>query len=506
MRDLIEMFEHWQAGDSLRFMERNLGMDRHTLRKYLAVAEGDGLTRETPMTADDWRIWIRDHLSGSWGSSGVASATLFAPYREQIERGLQTNHVTTVWQRWCQETGITVSLSTFRRYCRTLTVPPQPRDVTVWRPEVGPGEEAQVDFGKMGRWTDPLTHRTVTMWAFVMTLAYSRHQFVYWTVKQDLAVWTTAHVRAFAFFGGVPKRIVLDNLKDGVIKPDLYDPQLNRTYRDLATHYGFLVDPGRVAHPKDKPRVERQMPYIRDSAWVGQDWPDLAAAQSGVERWAREVAGRRIHGTTGHAPWELFTTNEQPALQPLPVTPWEFGTWQTAKIGPDSHAMVHRTLYSVPWRYLGQTLDVWVSTSRVVFYVGTERVKSHPVGLARQRVTDVQDLPPDALAFYQKTAAWCRHEATRLGPHIEVVITDLLQENTALHLRSAQGVLRLAERYGAERLNAACQRARFFGDMRYQTVKGILLKALDTEPLPDTPVGQQVLSHTHLRGPNAFRT
>ena len=132
MRDLIEMYEHWQAGDSLRFMERNLGIDRHTLRKYLAAAEGDGLTRETPMTADDWRIWIRDHLSGSWGPSGVASATLLAPYRDQIERGLQTNHVTTVWQRWCQETGITVSLSTFRRYCHTLTVPPQPRDVTVW--------------------------------------------------------------------------------------------------------------------------------------------------------------------------------------------------------------------------------------------------------------------------------------------------------------------------------------------------------------------------------------
>ena len=252
MRDLQEIFEHWQAGDTLRAMERNLGVDRQTLRKYLMIAQDAGIRRDSPMTPEAWHIWIRDTFPGARGGQPTAKMAILTPHREWIENALQTNHVSTVWQRLCEQTRLDVSLSTFRRYCTTLAVPPEAREVTVWRPEVAPGTEVQVDFGKMGRWVDPQTQKKVTVCAFVMTLRYSRHQFVRWVVKQDLATWCQAHVAAFAFFGGVPHRIILDNLKDGVLKPDLYDPTLNRTYRDLAEHYGILIDPGRAGRPKDK--------------------------------------------------------------------------------------------------------------------------------------------------------------------------------------------------------------------------------------------------------------
>lgn len=506
MRDLQEIFEHWQAGDKLRAMERNLGVARHTLRKYLDAAAAAGIHQETPMTPEAWDAWIRTTFPATWGGQLTAKQQALIPHRAWIETALQTNHVTTVWQRLQDQTGLDVSLATFRRYCATLAVPPQARDVTVWRPEVDPGMEAQVDFGKMGRWVDPQTHKTVVVWAFVMTLRYSRHQFVYWVVKQDLATWCRAHMAAFTFWGGVPHRIILDNLKDGVLKPDLYDPALNRTYRGLAEHYGFLIDPGRVAHPKDKPVVERQMQFVRDSAWTGQDWPDLSAAQGGAERWCRTVAGQRIHGTTGRRPYDVFLTEEQGQLHPLPRQGWEFGRWTTAKVASDSHIMVERALYSVPWRYLHQTVDVWVSDREIRVYVGLDRIKTHRRGHARERVTDAGDLPSEQIAFYQRTPQWCREQAAALGSDVAAVVTELLTVDTLGHLRSAQGVIRLADTYGAVRLNAACRRARFFGDGRYQTVKGILRKALDADPLPETPTGGKPLPHTHLRGPEAFRS
>jgi len=146
--------------------------------------------------------------------------------------------------------------------------------VRVLRPgPVEPGSEAQIDYGRLGVWTDPGTGRRHTVQAFVMVLACSRYMFVRPVLRMDQEAWTRCHVEAFAFFGGVPARLVPDNLKTGVDKPDLYDPQINRSYAELAAHYGALVDPARAFKPKDKPRVERPMPYVRDSFWRGRRSP-----------------------------------------------------------------------------------------------------------------------------------------------------------------------------------------------------------------------------------------
>src|SRR5690242_12244000 len=149
--------------------------------------------------------------------------------------------------------------------------------VTVRKDDPAPGEEAQVDYGYMGQWRDPLTGKLRRVWAFVMVLAHSRHLFVLPVVTMPVEVWVEAHVAALNFFGGAPRRLVTDNLKAGVIKPDLYDPKLNRTYAELAQHYGMLIDPARARKPKDKPRVERPIPYVRDSFFAGRDFSSLQA-------------------------------------------------------------------------------------------------------------------------------------------------------------------------------------------------------------------------------------
>src|SRR5438128_2617008 len=201
-----------------------------------------------------------------------------------------------------------------------------------------------------------------------MFVAFVRHM--------DAATWLECHVRAFTFFGSVPRRIILDNLKSGVLHPDLYDPLLNRGYAELAHHFGCLIDPARSAKPRDKPRVERQVPFVRESFWTGRSFGSLEEINTGAERWCLRVAGPRDHGTTHTPPLLLFQTIEQPAMLALPTTPFEIVTWAKAKVGRDCHAQVHNSLYSIPSRYVGQRLDVRIGVKIVRFYAGAELAKT----------------------------------------------------------------------------------------------------------------------------------
>ena len=172
----------------------------------------------------------------------------------QLKAGVR---MSTIHQRLRDERGLAASVASFRRYVNA-SIPEEIRrsQVTVWNPQPAEaGEQAQIDYGQLGRWLDPLTGKLRTVWAFVMVLACSRHMFVRPVLKMDQRAWTECHAAAFGFFGGVPARLVPDNLKTGVDKPDLYDPKLNRSYAEMAAHYGCLIDPARALKPRDKPRV-----------------------------------------------------------------------------------------------------------------------------------------------------------------------------------------------------------------------------------------------------------
>ena len=212
-----------------------------------------------------------------------------------------------------------------------------------------------------------------------MVLACSRHMFVRPVLRMDQRAWTECHVEAFAFFGGVPARLVPDNLKTGVDKPDLYDPKLNRSYAELAAHYGCLIDPARALKPRDKARVERPMPYVRDSFWRGREFTSLAQMQAEAARWSLEVAGQRAcRPLEGAAPAAVFEAAEKERCGRCRPEPFVLATWATAKIGPDIHAQVEKVLYSVPWRHIGKTADVRLTGTMVQFFIGGDLVKTHP--------------------------------------------------------------------------------------------------------------------------------
>jgi len=253
--DVVEVLEHWAAGRPLRAIAESLGLDRHTVRKYITPAREAGYGPSTGPPAEGWALFVAEVCPelGKARKNGAAWDELATRHDEILER-LKVNRPSTVWQRMHDDEGLQASLPSFRRYALAKFPEAYGRrqGITVLRDDPPPGEEAQVDFGRLGKWTDPLSGQTMILHAFVLVLSFSRHMFVAVVRHMDAATWLECHVRAFTFLGATPRRIILDNLKSGVLHPDLYDPLLNRGYAELAHHFGCLIDPARSAKPKDK--------------------------------------------------------------------------------------------------------------------------------------------------------------------------------------------------------------------------------------------------------------
>jgi transposase len=505
--DVTEILMHWHAGRSKNQMAASLGVDRKTLRKYIAPAVAAGIGPGGPAkTEAEWAELVRGWFP-ELADTRLRQVTWPAieKHHEYITAQLKAGvRMSTIHQRLRDEHGLAVSVQSLRRYV-AANVPEEVRRTQVRVLDPRPaeaGEQAQIDYGKLGRWLDPATGKLRTVWAFVMVLACSRHMFVRPVLRMDQRAWTECHAAAFEFFGGVPARLVPDNLKTGVDKPDLYDPKINRSYAELAAHYGCLIDPARALKPRDKARVERPMPYVRDSFWRGREFISLTQMQAEAVRWSLQVAGRRpCRPLGGAAPAAVFAAAEKDALRPLPGEPFVLATWAKAKIGPDIHAQVDRVLYSVPWRHIGKTADVRVTGTMVQFFIGGQLVKTHPRKV-RGKQTDFADYPPEKIAFHMRTPAWCRTQAAAIGPACGQVIGELLAGNALYRLRAAQGVIGLADRHDPGRLEAACATAIAAGDPSYRTIKGILAAGTEAGQ-PPARAGDGGAA-AFLRGPASF--
>jgi transposase len=251
------MFRHWNAGRSQVQIHRALGIDRKTIRKYLAPALDEGLAPRPNEVFDEslWRARI-----GRWFPELVDPAVRalrwpqIASHHQWITEQLKVPvTVATIAQRLRDDRDVDVSESTVQRYI-TSTFADQGLEekVTVPRGAVEPGSEAQIDYGRLGMWCDPASGRRVAVWVFAMILSCSRALFIQPVLRMDQTSWNASHVAAFEFFGGVPVRLVCDNLKTGVIRPDLYDPQINLAYGELASFYGTL-DPRRLGPGRQAP-------------------------------------------------------------------------------------------------------------------------------------------------------------------------------------------------------------------------------------------------------------
>lgn len=505
--DIKEILVHWDAGAPVSQIARALGYSRPTVRKYVHAAEAVGLRRGSRRAGEgEWERLAQTTLAtvAAPPPAGAARAEV-ARFHAYLDQWVGEVRLSVLHQRLRDSQELSASWGTFYRYARAHfadRLRPRPR-VTIRLDDPPPGDEAQIDFFYVGPWDDPETGRRRRLSAFLMTLSHSRHQFLYPVVSEGQDVWLEAHVAAFAFFGGAPRRLVPDNLTAAIVSADRYDPRLNRAYGELTRYYGCVVDPARVARPTDKPRVERTVPYARESFFRGQldHFTSLAHMRAAAATWCREVAGRRLHGTTGAQPLAAFLGREQAALLGLPSRPWEPVTWTSATVHADCHLYVAGAGYSAPYAYVGQRLGVRLGRHLVEIYTQAELLTTH-ARRERGRATRLEHYPPAGQAFLRKTPAACLRHAQEVGEATTALVTTLLASGTQHHLREVQALLRLTAPYAAARVERAGALALAAGDGRLRTVRGLLAKEVrELEPEPTPMTGT---AGGYLRGAAAF--
>ena len=477
LRDLIHRL---RVGESERRIACDLRISRTTVRRYRELAERHGFLQADSAMPDDS---ILSAMQGDAPRPAQTPSTV-EPYAEIVERLLnQGVEMTAIWQRLREDYGYTGSYSSVRRFVHRLR-PTEPRVVV--RVQAAPGEEAQVDFGPVGHLYDPNSGRLRRAYAFVATLSYSRHQYAELVFDQKMPTWIALHRRAFESWGGVPKRIVSDNLKAAVKQALVYEPVLAEAYRRMAQHYGFVVSPTRPGTPQHKGKVENGIRYLQRNFIAGQEFADIHTANQRLAVWIRERAGTRIHGTTRQPPLRLFTEYELPALLPLSPEPFTLCEIKPVKVHPDCHVVIAGSYYSVPYRYVGQLLDAHVGERVVQLFKGQELLATHERAHKPGRwLTRLEHYPPDKAAYLERTPDRCRQIAAQIGMATSQVVEALLAERPLDRLRSVQGILRLEETVGPKRLEAACARAIYYGNAHYRGIKGILNAALDRDPLPE---------------------
>lgn len=376
-----------------------------------------------------------------------------------------------------------------RRMCRRLK-----RDggVQAWEVAIpvstAPGDVAQVDFGYVGKMMCPVEHVLRRAWVFVMSLGHSRHMYAEVVFDQRAETWIALHERAFHFFGGVPATLVPDNLKAAVIRAAFAVDNtvaLNRSYRELARHYGFKVDPAPPYSPEKKGKVESAVKYVKRNALAGRHGEMLDSVNTMLGRWLVEIAGQRTHSSTGRKPLDVFADVELPMLRPLPTKRYEAVLWKQAKVHRDSHVSFDKRLYSVPWRWVGSSVWVRASQHTVTILGDDVRIATHCRRDPGRCSTIAAHLPEHRRELRHRSTAYWQKRAAQIGTETGLLIEEIFASDDVLsQLRKVQAIVTHLETHPIARAEAASKRARFFGTYSYGGIKAILRKALDLEPLP----------------------
>lgn len=493
MHRLQEMVRLHRMGASSREIARQLRMGRDTIRCYLRGLRRagllDGAAEDLPALSE-LRAGVGEHAPAK---SAAAHVSTLDSWRETITRLHRVKGAgPTAIHDWLRlnDPEYQGSLSAVKRLCQRLDREegPKPTDVAI-PVETVPGDVAQVDFVYAGKRYDPERGVLRKTWLFVMTLGFSRMMFCDLVFDQKIDTWVRLHVDAFEFFGGVPRVIVPDNLKAAVIRAAFGvdgDPTLNRTYRELARHFEFKIDPTPPRDPRKKGKVERDGGYVKRNFLRTHDSVDMVHDRKALRRWVTEIAAKRRHGTTGRQPAELFEEGERDALLPLPKTRWELVVWKTATLHSDSHVQVDGAFYSAPWRFLHQKLWVRCTMESVAIHHEDELLWTHRRVLPGKRSTVEHHLPEHRRDLRHRSREYWIRKASAIGKEVAQLAERIFDSDDVLYqLRKVQAVVTLLEGYPRKRAQRTALRALHFGCLEYRTIKNILVKGLDLEPLPE---------------------
>jgi transposase len=462
--EVREVLRLWLRGESVRSMERLAGLDRKTVRRYVAAAEGVGLVRDggEEQLSDEFVGSVVEAVRPHRADGRGEAWRLLVANRQLIEDWLKVDKVTV---RKAHELlgrrGVVVPERTLHRYALEVCDVGRGRRGSTVRVDDGkPGDELQIDFGRLGLVPDAATGRHRVCHALVFTPVVSRYTFVWLTFRQTIDDVIAGCEAAWAFYAGVFATVIPDNMKTIVERADALEPRLNQAFVEYAQSRGFVIDPARVRSPQDKPRVERSVPFVRNSFFAGENFVDLADAQHRAESWCRERAGMRVHGTIQARPAEVFRLEEQHRLRPAPTAPYDVPIYTTAKVHRDHHIEVVKALYSVPGDLIGQRVEVRADRSLVRVFARGQLVKVHPRQQPGRRVTDPDDLPAERTVYAMRDLDHLHRLAAGHGPAIGAYAAALLEVPLPwTRMRQVYALLGLVKKWGATRVDAACARA-----------------------------------------------
>jgi transposase len=467
-----------RQGDSIRGIAQAKLADRKKVRKIREIAAQQGwLNMDNDLPTDE------ELLRFFKPPQNATQQPLALPYKNQIEewikQGIQASTIHAALQR---QYGFSGAYNGIQRLVKRMKGQIAPVTMML---DFQPGECAQVDFGAGPKLIDEATGHITKTWIFVMVLAWSRHMYAEIVLRQDVATWLGCHRRAFEWFNGLPKKITIDNAKCAITKACYHDPVVQRSYGDCAEGYGFIISACPPYDPQKKGRVESGVKYVKNAFVPLRSFRSLVDANQQLRAWLLETAGNRIHGSTHEKPLTRFET-ESHLLKPLPDQPPELAVWEKVTVHGNCHVQFLKCSYSVPFRLVRQELWLRASETTVRIYRDHELVAVHPRLLKHgSRHSLNEHLPPNAMAYCMRDPQWCLEQAGRIGIYCEEVIQQLLSSSVVDYLRGAQGIVALQKKYGNARLDAACKRALSFQSVYYKTVKSILQKGLEYEPLPE---------------------
>jgi transposase len=368
------------------------------------------------------------------------------------------------------------------------------------------GEKGFVDYaGKTPCLTDPATGERVPVELFLMALGASSYTYAEATATQQLPDWIASHTRAFAFFGGVPIATVPDQLRSGVTTPCRYEPGVHRVYAELAAHYGTTILPARPGKPRDKAKVEVAVQVAE--RWIvarlrHETFYSLAAMNARIAELLEALNAKPMRHYGGASRRDLFARLDRPALRALPAVPFAYAEWKWVRVNLDYHVEIDHHYYSVPHTLLHERLEARITATSVELFHRGQRVAAHPRSFVRGTPTTAPAHMPKA---HQAHAEWSPSRfirwATTIGPQTAALVAAILADrpHPEQGYRSCLGILRLAKRYDAARLEAACARALAAGARSYRHVDAILKRGLDRVGA-DPAAAPVVVPHENIRG------
>jgi transposase len=481
--EIVDVLRRQKAGDNISAIARSTGMDRKTVRKYIRIAEGKGLTKESGTTIEDRAHTVfREIHGGDNDGDGNTRDSILLPHKEIISDWLERENLTlTKVHVKLLRTGVETSYSSLYRFVQEHIGMPGNHG-TVRMAETEPGEVAEVDFGRLGYLFDSVLNRLRALYALVVTLVFSRYQYVHITRRQDLPALIGGIEDAWEFFGGVTRRLVIDNMKTAVVKSHRYEPIFNRTFLEYSQYQGFIIDPAVARHPQGKATVERQIPYVRDNFFKGEQFIDCEHVQREAVKWCTDVAGLRIHGTTRKRPRIVFEGQEKALLLPPREERFDIPKWGTATIHPDHHIRFGNALYSLPTEYIGKKVEIRADSKLMRIYHQGAVIKTHPLMTEGRRSTDYEDYPKHKTPYAMRNCDYYIGKAKELGTNCGSFMEQLLSGDFPWSkLRQAQKLLRLSEKYGAARVEQACGRALSFSLLDVFRLERIIKQAFGKE-------------------------